>query len=92
MKAIVYTAPKEFSCTQVPDPEIASDEALIRVRACGLCGTELHIHEGEFLAKFPLIPGHEIAGEIAHEFGLADYGQALEAVRSRRVIKATIIP
>ncbi len=38
---------------------------LIRVKACGLCGTDLHIHEGEFAPRFPLIPGHEYAGEVA---------------------------
>lgn len=65
MKAIVYHAPKRFSYMDVPAPEIQPDEALIRVRACGICGTDLHIHEGEFLAEFPLIPGHEITGEIA---------------------------
>ncbi len=65
MKAIVYRAPREFSYTDVPQPEIGPDEVLVRVRACGICGTDLHIHEGEFLAEFPLIPGHEIAGEVA---------------------------
>lgn len=29
----------------------------IKVKACGVCGTDLHIHEGEFIAKFPVIPG-----------------------------------
>jgi D-arabinitol dehydrogenase (NADP+) len=65
MKAIVYQAPRQFTYMDVPDPHIGPDEALIQVRACGICGTDLHIHEGEFLAQFPLIPGHEIAGEIA---------------------------
>jgi len=65
MKAIVYSAPREFVFRDVPDPEIAGDEVLLRVRACGICGTDLHIHEGEFLARFPLIPGHEFAGEVA---------------------------
>jgi D-arabinitol dehydrogenase (NADP+) len=65
MKAIVYHAPRDFSYQDVPDPQVGPEEALIRVKACGICGTDLHIHEGEFLAEFPLIPGHEIAGEIA---------------------------
>ena len=65
MKAIVYTAPFHFSCTQAPDPQPGNGEVLVRVRMCGICGTDLHIHEGEFLSEFPLIPGHEIAGEIA---------------------------
>jgi D-arabinitol dehydrogenase (NADP+) len=64
MKAIVYTAPFNFTCTQVPDPQPGKGEVLIRVRMCGICGTDLHIHEGEFLSEFPLIPGHEAAGEI----------------------------
>ena len=33
-------------------------------QACGVCGTDLHIHEGEFIATFPLIPGHETIGEV----------------------------
>lgn len=34
------------------------------IQACGVCGTDLHIHEGEFIAKFPLIPGHETIGVV----------------------------
>ena len=56
MKAVVYEAPERFSYTDVPDPEIGPDEILIRVRACGICGTDLHIHQGEFLAEYPLNP------------------------------------
>jgi D-arabinitol dehydrogenase (NADP+) len=48
----------------VPDPEIEADEVLLRIDACGLCGTDLHIHEGEFAPAFPLIPGHEFTGQI----------------------------
>ena len=31
---------------------------------CGVCGTDAHIHEGEFIAEFPLIPGHETTGVV----------------------------
>ncbi|TMD78078.1 MAG: chlorophyll synthesis pathway protein BchC, partial [Chloroflexi bacterium] len=72
MKAIVYAAPQQFSYQEVPVPEIAPDEVLIRIHSCGICGTDLHIHDGEFLARFPLIPGHEFAGEVA------DVGSAVE--------------
>lgn len=64
MKAIVYDAPRSFSYRDVAEPRVEDDEVVIRVRACGLCGTDLHIHEGEFGPRFPLIPGHEFAGEI----------------------------
>ncbi|HTC12872.1 MAG TPA: zinc-dependent alcohol dehydrogenase family protein [Chthoniobacterales bacterium] len=64
MKAIVYDAPRQFKYKEVPEPEIQSDDVLVRIDACGLCGTDLHIHEGEFAPNFPLIPGHEFTGEI----------------------------
>ena len=65
MKAIVYDAPRSFTYRDALEPVIDEDEVLIRVKACGVCGTDLHIHEGEFAPRFPLIPGHEFAGEIA---------------------------
>lgn len=64
MKAIVYTAPGEFKYTDTPEPVPQADEVLIKVRACGLCRTDMHIHLGHFLSEFPLTPGHEISGEI----------------------------
>ena len=65
MKAIVYDAPRSFFYRDAVEPSVEDDEVLIRVRACGLCGTDLHIHEGEFNPSFPLIPGHEFTGEVA---------------------------
>jgi len=64
MKAIVYEAPRHFKYKDVADPELESDDVLVKIDACGLCGTDLHIHEGEFAPSFPLIPGHEFTGEI----------------------------
>jgi D-arabinitol dehydrogenase (NADP+) len=64
MKAIVYDAPRSFAYRDVPEPSPGYDEVVIRVQACGVCGTDLHIHEGKFSPRFPLIPGHEFAGEI----------------------------
>jgi D-arabinitol dehydrogenase (NADP+) len=64
MKAIVYESPRNFSYRDIDEPKINADEVLIRVRACGLCGTDLHIHIGEFGPRFPLIPGHEFTGEL----------------------------
>ncbi|KAI9758112.1 MAG: hypothetical protein M1815_004999 [Lichina confinis] len=65
MKALRYSKPKEYSIVEVPLPEVPDDYILIKVKACGVCGTDLHIHEGEFIAKFPLIPGHETVGVVA---------------------------
>jgi len=68
MKAIVYEAPGEVAYTDVPDPKVGPDDVLITVKACGICGTDLHIYEGEFISQFPLIPGHEFSG-IVEEVG-----------------------
>ncbi|KAJ8509385.1 hypothetical protein ONZ45_g8439 [Pleurotus djamor] len=64
MKALYYHRPRDFEVTDVPIPQIADDEVLIKVSLCGSCGTDLHISEGEFIAEFPLIPGHEVVGVI----------------------------
>ncbi|RMZ76204.1 hypothetical protein DV737_g4925, partial [Chaetothyriales sp. CBS 132003] len=65
MKALKYDAPEKFSVVEVPLPTLRDNDVLLKVKACGVCGTDLHIHEGEFLAKFPLIPGHETVGVVA---------------------------
>ncbi|GFZ51374.1 D-arabinitol dehydrogenase 1 [Saitozyma sp. JCM 24511] len=64
MDAVFYSKVREFEVKKVPVPVIGPDEVLIKVSICGLCGTDAHIHEGEFISKFPLIPGHEVIGTI----------------------------
>jgi len=64
MKAIVYHEIGKWSLERVPDPTPEADEVVIRIAACGLCGTDLHLLKGEFNPKYPLIPGHEYAGEV----------------------------
>src|SRR4051795_12488153 len=64
MKAVLYDAPRSYSVTDVPTPEAAPGEIRIKVDQVGVCGTDLHIHEGDFNAVFPLIPGHELVGVV----------------------------
>ncbi len=64
MKAVVYEGPREFSITEVTIPTPDPNQVLIKVATCGVCKTDVHIHNGEFLAEFPLTPGHEFAGEV----------------------------
>jgi len=64
MKALWYNAPRDFVIKEVPIPECGPDDVLLKVAACGVCGTDAHIHEGEFISRFPLIPGHEAVGKI----------------------------
>jgi len=64
MKALVYSEPRKFTIETIDMPTYGPDDVVLKVSACGVCGTDGHIHEGEFLAKFPLIPGHEAIGKI----------------------------
>lgn len=61
--AKVETHPLDF--TDLPPPAPAADEVLVRVAACGVCRTDLHVVEGELAPrKSPVIPGHQIVGRI----------------------------
>jgi propanol-preferring alcohol dehydrogenase len=70
MKAAVLTAPSPISQSplkieDVPTPEPKPGHVLLRVRACGVCRTDLHIVEGELPPRHPrIIPGHQIVGEV----------------------------
>lgn len=65
MRAVVIQEPGALSVVDVPDPAPAAGEIVVAPRAVGICGTDLHIIDGEFPpAPYPLIPGHEFAGEV----------------------------
>ena len=66
MLAAVLHKKEELSLEEVPIPEISEDEVIIRVKKCGICGTDPHIFKGNFPAPFPLIMGHEFSGEIVN--------------------------
>ena len=66
MKAAVLEAVKKIAVrNDVAPPKIGPRDVLVRAKACGICGTDVHIWEGDFFPTFPLIPGHELAGEVA---------------------------
>ena len=66
MKAMLLREPgTPLVYTEVPDPVPQDHQVLLRVLACGVCRTDLHVVDGELPnAKLPLIPGHEIVGEV----------------------------
>jgi D-arabinitol dehydrogenase (NADP+) len=64
MKALVYSEPKKFSIQEVDTPKFSDCQVLIKVVKCGICKTDVHIHNGAFISKFPLTPGHEFTGTI----------------------------
>ncbi|MGW6445304.1 zinc-dependent alcohol dehydrogenase family protein [Lentzea sp. NPDC055074] len=64
MKAAVITGVGSVEVTTVDDPKCGPREVVVDVAACGLCGTDLHILQGEFAPTLPVVPGHEFAGTI----------------------------
>ncbi|MFC1415548.1 zinc-dependent alcohol dehydrogenase family protein [Streptacidiphilus cavernicola] len=64
MKAAVISAPGVVDVASVDDPTPGPEDVVVEVAACGLCGTDLHILEGEFAPTLPIVPGHEFAGRI----------------------------
>ena len=70
MRAAILTMPQPIAkhplhITDVPRPELEPGHVLLKVRACGVCRTDLHIVEGELTSLRPqLIPGHQIVGDV----------------------------
>lgn len=65
MKAIVLEKPGDISVLQRPKPQPPANEALIKVRSLGVCGTDVNSYGGNSsIVRYPIIPGHEVAGEI----------------------------
>lgn len=76
MRAAILHGVGDLRLEDVADPRPADDQALIRVHAAGICGTDVHMWEGTNTeGTFPFIPGHEWAGEVV-EVGRAVQGFA----------------
>jgi len=70
MKALVLKEYNKLVYEEVAGPEIAADEVLIRVKACGICGSDVHGMDGSTGRRIPpLIMGHEAAGVVAEAGG-----------------------
>jgi len=65
MRAAVIADINTVEIATVEDPVPGSGQVVVKVAACGLCGTDLHIMQGEFAPKLPIIPGHEFAGVVS---------------------------
>lgn len=65
MRAVVIHTPEHYEVTTVHDPTPGPGEVLVAPAAVGICGTDVHIVQGEFApTPYPIIPGHEFTGEI----------------------------
>jgi propanol-preferring alcohol dehydrogenase len=74
MQAMVLDAPgTRLRLADLPEPRVAADEILLKVHACAVCRTDLHVVDGELPdPKLPLVPGHEIVGTVIAAGGAVD--------------------
>ncbi|RLE80602.1 MAG: alcohol dehydrogenase [Thermoprotei archaeon] len=75
LKAFVILDKHRAEVREIDAPKPRPNEVLVRVKACGICGTDLHIFEGDVPVKYPVIPGHEFSGEVV------EVGSEVEDVR-----------
>ena len=65
MKAVVVHSPGNVRVEEVPEPQCGPKDVVVKVGACGICGTDVHIIDGEFPPTvYPLIIGHEFGGTV----------------------------
>jgi L-iditol 2-dehydrogenase len=76
MKALLFTEYKKFEIAEMPTPTVGPRDVLVRVRACGICGSDIHGYDGSTGRRIPpLVMGHEAAGVVA------DAGPAVTKLR-----------
>ena len=65
MKALLLTEYRRLELVDLPRPEIGADDVLVRVAACGICGSDVHGYDGSTGRRIPpLVMGHEAAGIV----------------------------
>src|ERR1700745_418691 len=65
MRAVIWEEPGKLAVIEAADPAPGHGQLVIQVGACGICGTDVHIADGEFpAAPYPTVPGHEFAGRV----------------------------
>ena len=66
MQSIVFADKNQVAFTNLPDPKPGADEVVVDVRASGICHTDIEVLRGNYgTSAFPLVPGHEYAGEVS---------------------------
>jgi 2-desacetyl-2-hydroxyethyl bacteriochlorophyllide A dehydrogenase len=75
MQAVMIDQPGAVRVVELPTPEPGPNEVLIQTNSCGICGTDIHIIDGEFPpTRYPIVPGHEFGGRVV------DTGEAVRKV------------
>lgn len=87
MKALVVESDKNLVCEEIPVPELKAGEVLIKVRACGICGSDTPRVYNNGCHSYPQILGHEFSGEVVK---IADGVEGVEL--GKRVTVAPLVP
>jgi L-iditol 2-dehydrogenase len=81
MKALLLKEYKVLEMTEMPEPQIGPDDLLVRVKACGICGSDIHGYDGSTGRRIPpLVMGHEASGVVSKTGGNVTQFQAGQRV------------
>lgn len=93
MKALVLRRYRELEMTEVPAPSPGPDEVLIRIAACGICGSDVHGYDGSSGRRIPpIVMGHEASGTVAATGGDATAFHVGDRVTFDSTISCGICP
>jgi threonine dehydrogenase-like Zn-dependent dehydrogenase len=87
---MVQHGPRDLRREEFPLPDVGEEDALLRVEACGICGSDYEQYEGALSVPMPVIPGHEPVGIIEAIGGLAS--RRWRVKRGDRVAVETLLP
>jgi 2-desacetyl-2-hydroxyethyl bacteriochlorophyllide A dehydrogenase len=80
VKAVLIETPRQVGVVRLDDPAPGPGDAIVQVEACGICGTDIHVLEGDFApTRYPIVPGHEFCGEVVavgaevHDLRVGDF-------------------
>ena len=76
MRRALFSGPRKITLEEVPRPVRKPDEALLKVRYIGICGTDLHTYQGSSpIVSYPIVPGHELCCEVIESDQLFSPGE-----------------
>src|SRR3954463_8649208 len=93
MRAVTFQAPYEVRVEEKPEPELlAPDDAIVRIEATGVCGSDLHIFHGRVKIEPGFTIGHEYVGEVVAAGGAGGRVRGGGRGRGRRRSRARLLP
>lgn len=92
MKAAVLHAIGDLRFEEVPLPKIEKGEVLVKVKACGICSSDIARVMEKGTYSFPLIPGHELSGQVTDIREISDCNKESEGVSFKKEDRVVVVP